>query len=150
VERRQVATALACAVIAVAATACGGGSAASDYRGKVNEVRQRYEPQFDTLTRHIQTDVTGHDQKQLGADARQGAALMKAYADEVAAIEPPSALEAQSAKLVSAYREWATALRRLATGAQTGRAATVDSALRAFNDAQHMEQVAVQAINAAG
>jgi hypothetical protein len=144
-----VAAVLACAVIAVAASACGG-SATSDYRGKVNDVRQRYEPRFDQLTRHIQTDVAKHDQKGLGADAQQGAALMKAYADEVAGIKPPAALQAQAATLVGAYREWATALRRLAEGARTGHAATVDAALRAFNAAQHQEQLAVQAINAAG
>lgn len=148
-RRRQLATALACAVIAASATACGG-TAASDYRGQVNDVRQRYEPRFDTITRHIQTDVTRHDQRRLRTDARAGAALMTAYADEVAAVKPPGSLETQATRLVGAYHEWATALRRLADGARTGHAATVDAALRAFNDAQHKEQVAVQAINAAG
>jgi hypothetical protein len=145
--RRPLATAVAVALLA--ATPGCGGSKASDYRGKLNDVRERYEPRFDEITVHIQDDVTSHDQRALGRDARRGATLMAAYATEVARIDPPNKLKPQAEQLVAAYREWATALRKLAEGARTSRAATVNAALAAFNEAQRKEKRAVQKLNAA-
>jgi hypothetical protein len=130
--------------------AAGCGSQASDYRGKVNDVRKRYEPRFDKITRHIQSDVSSHDLAGLGADARRGAVLMAAYANDVARIAPPERLKPQAEQLVGAYREWAQALRQLATAARTHQATTVRSALSAFNDASRKEHAAVAALNAAG
>jgi hypothetical protein len=135
--------------VLLGATACGG-SKASDYRGQVNDVRQRYEPRFDQITTRIQDDVGASALHKMGVDASAGAALMTRYANDVARIEPPSDLRPQAEKLVAAYREWARALRELAQASRTRAAATVRTALRAFNHAARQEHAAVEALNAAG
>ncbi len=136
------------ALILLVVTACGS-SATNDYRGQVASVQKKYEQQLTDLTTKATTDLAG-DQAAAQKDLADLAAAVNAFADEVAAIQPPSDKQALADQLVQAYRTLAKAATDLKTAVAHQDQAALKTALGEFTAATSAESTAVDAFNASG
>ncbi len=72
---------------------------------------------------------------------------MTRFAKDVAAIQPPSSLQARSTRLVTAYGKLVSSLRQLTVALRAGAPARVNRAISSYNDARLDEASAVAALN---
>ena len=134
---------------AAAITAAGCGSATNDYRGNVRDIQTRYEKQLTDLTTRATTDMAG-DPAAAAADLGELSTVVTKFADDVAAVKPPSDKQALADQLVGAYRELATASTDLKKAVETKDQTALQTSLDGFNKATTMESAAIDAFNATG
>jgi hypothetical protein len=135
-------------LLALLASACGS-TATNDYRVKVAKVQHRYEQQLTDLTTRITTDLTAQKPAQAVTDLDQFAATVGRFANELAAIQPPSDKQALADQLVGAYRTLGSAARDLRKAVADQDQTALQRALGEFRTASDAESAAVDAFNAA-
>jgi hypothetical protein len=144
--RRLVPLAPTLAVLALIAAGCG--SATNDYRGKVADVQQRYEQQMTELTTEATADIATNPSA-ASVTFTELAAVVRQFAQDVAAIKPPDDRQQLANQLVGAYRTLAQASLDLKVALAASDQAALQKAIGEFNAATAQESAAVDAFNAA-
>ncbi len=143
--RRILTSVLLVTATALLIAACG--SATNDYRGEVLEVQNKYQQQMTDLTAKVTTDISGNPAT-AGAALTELATVVNQFADEVAAVKPPTDKQALADQLVGAYRTLAQAALDLNTAVETSDITQLQAALAKFNEATVAESAAIDAFNA--
>jgi hypothetical protein len=144
--RRVVPLVLALAGLLLVLTGCG--SATNDYRGKVADVQKRYDQRMTDLTTQATTDINTNPAA-ASATFTELATVVSQFAEDVAAIKPPSDRRQLADQLVGAYRTLAQASLDLKVALTTKDQAALQKAVTEFNQATAQESAAVDAFNAA-
>ena len=129
----------------LAVTACG--SQANSYRKQVDVVQKRYAPKLQPLESRLSKAIAGRRTAEAARTASQASVEMTRFAKDVAAIQPPSSLQARSTRLVTAYSKLVSSLRQLTVALRAGAPARVNRAISSYNDARLDEASAVAALN---
>ncbi len=129
----------------LAVTACG--SQVNSYRKQVDVVQKRYAPKLHPLESKLSKAIASRRTAEAARAASQASVEMTRFAKDVAAIHPPSSLQARSARLVTAYGKLVASLRQLTVALRAGAPARVNRAISSYNNARLDEASAVAALN---
>jgi hypothetical protein len=132
--------------LALVAVACG--SQTNTYRSQLDSVQKQYQPRLKPLQTQLATAIGDRRTDDAADLAGQTATLLGQCADAVAAVDPPSHLNARAANLVGAYRTLVRALQQLQIALHAHRAKPINQAIARYNDARLDEASAVAALNA--
>jgi hypothetical protein len=135
-------------VLATALLVAACGSETNDYRGEVLKIQNKYQQQMTDLTTKVSTEISA-DPTTAGAVLTELATVVNQFADEVAAVKPPSDKQALADQLVGAYRTLAEAALNLKAAVETSDVTKLQEALGQFNEATVAESAAIDAFNAA-